>query len=50
MPLTKAATRTAIRQAIDDPSAKRWTDANLDQLIELVLDDLYSDIRHCSVY
>jgi hypothetical protein len=50
MPLTKAQVRTAVRQMIDDPSAKRWSDANLDQQIELVLDDLYGDILDGAPY
>lgn len=50
MPLTKAQIRTAIREMIDDPQAKRWSDPNLDQLTELVLDDLYSDILDTAPY
>ena len=50
MPLTKAQVRTAVRQMIDDPSAKRWSDPNLDQLIELVLDDLYGEILDMAPY
>lgn len=42
--LTKAQSRTMIRQLIDDPNAKLWTDANLDILTSLTLDDLWSDI------
>jgi len=50
MPLTKAQYRTAIREAIDDPNAKRWSDNNLDQLTELVCDDLYSDMLDMAPY
>jgi hypothetical protein len=50
MPLTKAQTRTAVRQMIDDPAGKRWSDTNLDQLIELVLDDLYGELLDTAPY
>lgn len=50
MPLTKAQVRTQVRQMIDDPNAKRWTDSSLDQLIELVLDDLYGEILDIAPY
>lgn len=50
MPLTKAQVRTAVREMIDDPQAKRWSNLNLDQLIELVLDDLYGDILDTAPY
>jgi len=50
MPLTKAQVRTQVRQMIDDPSAKRWSDGNLDQLIELVLDDLWGEILDMAPY
>lgn len=42
--LTKAQIRTAVQQAIDDPSAARWTAPNLDVLIGLCYDDLWGDI------
>lgn len=44
MPLTKAAARSAIREAIDDPSGERWADAALDTLTSRVLDALWSDL------
>ncbi|SRR6266571_8931684 len=50
MPLTKAQVRSQIRQMIDDPAAKRWSDGNLDQLIELVFDDLYGEILDMAPY
>lgn len=50
MPLTKAQVRSAVRQMIDDPSAKRWSDANLDQSITFVLDDLWGDLLDCAPY
>lgn len=42
--LTKTQVREAVRQAIDDPSDQRWTDANLDILIGMVGDVLWSAI------
>jgi len=48
--LTKAQVRTAVRQMIDDPNSKRWSDPALDQLIELVLDDIYGDILDVAPY
>ena len=42
--LTKAQIRTAIQQAIDDPSAKRWSTANLDILTGLVQDTMYTTL------
>ncbi len=39
-PLTKADVRNLTQQAFDDPSATRWTSANLDLLTEVVLDTL----------
>ncbi|MCI0349116.1 MAG: hypothetical protein L0Z53_06785 [Acidobacteriales bacterium] len=44
MPLTKAAARTAIAEAIDDAGFKRWSQANLDILIARVFDDLWSEL------
>lgn len=35
---------------IDDPSAKRWSDGNLDQVITFVLDDLWGDILDIAPY
>lgn len=42
--LTKADVRTATRQALDDPNAKLWTDANLDVLTQLVVDHITSTL------
>lgn len=50
MALTKAQVRSQIRQMIDDPNAKRWTDPSLDALIEGVHDDLYSDMLDIAPY
>jgi hypothetical protein len=50
MALTKAQIRSTVRQLIDDPSAKRWSDANLDQLIEQVHDDLYGEVLDMAGY
>lgn len=42
--LTKAQTRTAVAQAIDDPDNKRWSAANLDILITLVCDTMFEAV------
>jgi hypothetical protein len=42
--LTKGQVRTAVRQAFDDASSKRWSDANLDVLIGGMGDMLWSAI------
>lgn len=42
--LQKGQVRTAVRQAIDDPNSKRWSDANLDILITLVEDTMFQAI------
>ena len=42
--LTKAQYRTMVRQWLDDPNAKRWTDASIDLAIQFALDDLWTDI------
>lgn len=39
-----------IRQIIDDPDAKLWTDSNLDQLTELALDEMWSDLLSFAPY
>lgn len=41
---TKAQARTAVREAIDDPNAKRWSDTALDSLISRTIDGLWSDV------
>jgi hypothetical protein len=41
--LTKAQSRTLVRQLIDDENARWWSNANLDLLIALVLDELWTD-------
>lgn len=33
-----------VRQWLDDPNAVRWSDANLDMVIQLVIDDLWTDL------
>lgn len=43
--MTKGQIRTAVRQAIDDPQSKRWSDANLDVLITLVWDTLFQALN-----
>src|ERR1700737_4105775 len=50
MALTKAQVRSQVRNMIDDPNAKRLTDAQLDVLIEGVHDDLYGDILDAAPY
>ena len=50
MAQTKAQIRTNVRQLIDDPNAKRWSDSALDSRIEMVHDDLYSDILDTAPY
>lgn len=50
MALTKAEFRTAVRELIDDPNAKLWTDSRLDTQIELVLDSLWGDILDTAPY
>jgi hypothetical protein len=50
MSLTKAQIRTAVRQYIDDPDATRWSNANLDVLIQVVYDGLFGDILQASAY
>ena len=44
MPITTAQARSDIREAIDDPNAKRWGDTALDRLISRTIDGLWSDI------
>lgn len=46
--LTKAQVRAAVAQAIDDPSAARWSAPNLDVLISGVYDNLWGDILEWS--
>lgn len=48
--LTKAQYRNMVRQYLDDPSAKRWTDPNIDIAIQLVIDDLWNDILDQAPY
>lgn len=50
MSLTKAQARTLIREWLDDPSAKRWSDGNIDLATTLVLDDLWSDMLDIAPY
>lgn len=48
--LTKLQVRTAVQQYIDDPNGKRWSPANLDQVISFVYDNLWSDILDTNPY
>lgn len=50
MSLTKAQARTQIRQLLDDPNSTMWTDANLDQLTELAMDEMWSDLLSYNSY
>jgi len=42
--LTKAQARMMTREWLDDPNAKRWSDARIDLAIQLALDDLWTDM------
>lgn len=44
MALTKAQYRSMTRQYLDDPNAKRWSDSFIDLAIQLVIDDMWTDI------
>lgn len=48
--LTKAQVRTAVREYIDDPGAKTWSDAALDILISMTQDNLWGDILDTASY
>jgi len=48
--LTKAQTRTAVQNLLDDNSAKFWTASNLDILIGLVYDELWGTIVNTAPY
>lgn len=48
--LTKAQYRTMVRQYLDDPNGKRWGDVSLDLAIQLVLDDLWTDMLDQAPY
>jgi hypothetical protein len=42
--MTKGQIRTAVAQAIDDPTNVRWTSTNLDMLISMVQDQMFEAI------
>lgn len=44
MSLTKAQSRTLIKQLMDDPDSKRWSATNLDFLTQVTLDSLWGKI------
>lgn len=48
--LTKLQIRRAVRQYLDDPSAKRWSDDDLDQLIQFIIDDIWGDMLDVAPY
>lgn len=48
--LTKAQLRTSVRSYLDDPDARRWTNPELDLIIQFVLDDLWSDMLDVAGY
>lgn len=50
MALVKSQVRSAVRNLIDDPNAKRLSDSQLDVVIEGIHDDLYSDILDTAPY
>ena len=48
--LTKAQYRSMTRQYLDDPNAKRWSDSFIDIAIQLVMDDLWTDMLDQNPY
>lgn len=50
MSLTKLQVRTAVREYIDDPGAKTWSDAALDVVIQMTADGLWGDILDSASY
>ena len=48
--MTKAQVRTAVAQLLDDPSNVRWSTANLDILIGMVMDDLVGTLLESAPY
>lgn len=48
--MKKAEVRTLVRSMLDDESREIWSDATLDMLIEIVLDDLWADILDTSAW
>lgn len=48
--LTKLQVRTLIQQLIDDPNAANWSAANLDTLVSMVYDELWSMILNVSPF
>lgn len=48
--LTKAEARTAIRDIIDDPSGKFWSNDSLDKLASRTIDGLWSDVLDLAPY
>ena len=42
--LTKAEARSLIREWLDDPQIKRWSDSRIDFATQLVLDDLWTEL------
>lgn len=50
MALTKAQIRTLVQEVIEDSSAKRWSAANLDLLIQITQDSLWSELLDFDAY
>lgn len=48
--LTKAQYRSMVRQYLDDPNAKRWSDTFIDLAIQMVADDLWTDMLDQAPY
>lgn len=42
--MTKGQVRSAVSQAIDDPTNKKWSQTNIDLLIQMVLDTMFETI------
>jgi hypothetical protein len=42
--MTKGQIRTAVSQAIDDPTNKKWSQTNIDLLIQMVMDTMFETI------
>lgn len=48
--MTKAQGRNMVRQWLDDPNAKRWSDPNIDLAIQLSIDGLWGDLLDQAPY
>lgn len=50
MPLLKSDYRSAVQDMFDDPLAQRWPAANLDKMMSMVYDGLWSEILDTNSY